>query len=56
MWLLVVVGLLAWAGATLLIDGWLRRPRRLSLYERLAPFQQPYVADEAHKWLNDNLG
>src|SRR6516165_10467120 len=39
MWLLtLVVGLLVWAGATLLIDGWLRRPRGLSLYEHRAPF------------------
>ena len=39
MWLrTLVVGLLVWAGATLLIDGWLRRPRGLSLYEHRAPF------------------
>ena len=37
MWLrTLVVGLLVWAGATLLIDGWLRRPRGLSLYKHLA--------------------
>jgi hypothetical protein len=54
MWLLVVVALLVWAGATLLIDGWLQRPRRVSLDERLAPFQRRYVADEAQEWLKDN--
>ena len=42
------------AGATLLIDGWLRRPRGLSLYEHRAPSQRPYVADEAQTWLKNN--
>ena len=51
MWLrTLVVGLLVWAGATLLIEVWLRRPQGLSLYEHLDPFQRPYVADEAQKW------
>ena len=50
----LVVGLLVWAGATLLTDGWLRRPRGLSLYEHRAPFQRPYVVDEAQTWLRDN--
>ena len=55
MWLgTLVVGLLVWAGATLLIDGWLRRPRGLSLYEHRAPFQRSYAVDEAQKWLKDN--
>ena len=54
MWLLVVVGLLVWAGATLLIDGWLRRPRGLSRYEHRAPFQRSYAVDEAQKRLKDN--
>jgi hypothetical protein len=44
--LVIVAGLLVWVGATLIIDGWLRRPRRPDLVERLRPFQ-PYVADEA---------
>ena len=47
----LVVGLLVWAGATLPIEVWLRRPQGLSLYEHLAPFQRPYVADEAQEWL-----
>ena len=47
----LVVASLVWSGATLLIDRWLRRSRGLSLHERLAPFQRPYVADEAQKWL-----
>ena len=55
MWLrTLVVGLLVWAGATLLIDGWLRRPRGLSLYKQLAPFQRSYAIHEAQKWLKDN--
>jgi hypothetical protein len=55
MWLrTLVVGLLVWAWARLLIDRWLRRPQGLSLYEHLDPFQRPYVADEAQKWLKDN--
>jgi hypothetical protein len=48
--LLIVVGLLVWAGVTLMIDGWLRRPRRPDLADRLRPFQ-PSVGDEAEVWL-----
>jgi hypothetical protein len=50
----LVVGRLVWAGATLLIDRWLRRPRGLSLYEHRAPFQRTYVADDAQEWLKDS--
>jgi len=51
-WLLItVVGVLLWAGTTLLLDAWLRRPRRQSLAERLAPFRPRHVADEAEEWL-----
>ena len=48
--LLAVAFLLLWAGMTLLIDSWVRRQRRPSLYERLAPYV-PTVADEAELWL-----
>jgi hypothetical protein len=51
--LVVLVGILVWAGATLLIDDWLRRRnRRPTLSERLEPFQ-PSVAEEAQDWLSD---
>jgi hypothetical protein len=50
--LLVLVFMLVWSGATLLIDAWLRRPRRLGLVERLMPFQPPSLADEAQEWLD----
>jgi hypothetical protein len=39
-----------WVGAILIIDGWLRRPRRPDLVQRLLPFQ-PSIADEARGWL-----
>ena len=45
-----MLGLLFWAGASLLIDAWLRRGRRPDLTERLWRFQ-PSVADEAEGWL-----
>jgi hypothetical protein len=44
--------MLVWVGATLLIDACVRRRRRPSLAERLAPFVQPSVADEARRWLD----
>jgi hypothetical protein len=49
--LLIVAGLLLWAGATLLIDAWLRRRHRPDLVERLVPYV-PSVADEAQEWLH----
>ena len=48
--ILVIAGLLMWAGSALIIDWWLERRRRPSLYERLAPYM-PTVADEAEDWL-----
>jgi hypothetical protein len=48
---ITVVGLLKWAGTTLLLDAWLRRARRQSLAERLAPVRPRHVADEAEEWL-----
>jgi hypothetical protein len=50
--LLVVAGALFWVGATLIIDGYLRRQRRPDLAERLRPFQPSSVADEAEVWLD----
>jgi hypothetical protein len=47
---LVAVGLLVWVGATLLIDAAIRH-RRPSLTERLTPYQHDSLADEAHRWL-----
>jgi hypothetical protein len=44
--------LLMWAGTTLLLDAWMRRPRRPSLKEGLAPYQPRHVADEAEEWLS----
>ncbi|MGH7912025.1 MAG: hypothetical protein ACREOV_09905 [Candidatus Dormibacteraceae bacterium] len=53
--LVVVVGLLVWAGATLLVDAWRRArhpsvPRR-GLYERLASHQPAGLAEEVEAWL-----
>jgi hypothetical protein len=48
--LLTVAGVLFWVGATLIIDGYLRRQRRPDLAERLRPFH-PSIADEAQEWL-----
>jgi hypothetical protein len=39
-------------GATLIIDGWMRRERRPDLAERLRPFAPATVADEAQMWLD----
>ncbi|HEX4863416.1 MAG TPA: hypothetical protein VFV02_05050 [Acidimicrobiales bacterium] len=48
---LAIVGLLMWAGTTLLIDALKEQRRgRPSLYERLAPYV-PTVADEVEVWL-----
>jgi hypothetical protein len=49
--LLVVAFFLFWAGATLLIDAWLRRPRRPDLAERLRSFASTTIGDEAEEWL-----
>jgi hypothetical protein len=51
--LFVVVGMLAWAGATLLLAAWQERRRgQRSLLERLSPFRPLTVADEVEDWLN----
>jgi hypothetical protein len=47
---LILAGLLLWAGAALVIDAALRRKERPTLTDRLLPFQ-PSVADQAHLWL-----
>lgn len=51
--LLVLSGLLMWAGSALLLDAFMNRSPRPGLAERLAPFHRPYVADEAQRWLRD---
>jgi hypothetical protein len=43
----ISVGLLTWAGSTLLLEDWWRRRRRLDLAERLPPFQPASLADQA---------
>jgi hypothetical protein len=48
---MIVVGLLVWAGATLIIDDILRRRRRPDRADRLRPFRPTTVADEAQAWL-----
>ena len=54
--LIIVVGLLVWAGTTLLLDAWMKRQRRPSLAERqLAPYRQRHVSDEAEEWLQGRL-
>jgi hypothetical protein len=45
------VGLLVWVGSTLLGDAWLRRSRRATLADRLAPYQPTPVAEDAERWL-----
>jgi hypothetical protein len=50
MLVVIVAGLLVWAGSTLLIDAWLQRRPRPDLAERLRSVQ-PSVADEAEVWL-----
>jgi hypothetical protein len=51
----IFVGLLVWAGTTLILDGWMRRPRRPDLAERLRPFQPVDLADEARDWLDNQI-
>lgn len=43
--LLIVVGLLVWAGSALLIDAW-SRSRRPDLAERLLPYQSLFACRE----------
>jgi hypothetical protein len=48
----IAVGLLVWAGTTLILDAWWLRPRRPDLAERQRPFQPASLADEARQWLD----
>jgi hypothetical protein len=52
-WMLALVFDLLWVGVALLIDGLTSGARRrMSLAERLAPYQPPpSVAEEAERWL-----
>jgi hypothetical protein len=52
-WVLAVFFVLVWAGATLLIDAYIRRDRRRSLTDRLLPYQPPSLADEISEWLSE---
>jgi hypothetical protein len=42
--------------STLVIDRWIRRPRRPDLLERLRAYQPKSVADEAQRWLEEQQG
>lgn len=53
MGLVTLVGLLTWVGSALLLEASFGKERRLDLAERWAPFQRPWIADEAEHWLND---
>jgi hypothetical protein len=44
---LLAVGFLTWAGVTPLLDAWWRRCDRPDLSERLRPYRQRWVTDEA---------
>jgi hypothetical protein len=48
---LIVVGVLVWAGSTLLLDAWWKR-QSTDLADRLIPYQGGSVADEAQRWLD----
>jgi hypothetical protein len=50
---LIAVGLLVWAGTTLMLDGWMRRSKRPDPAERLRPSQPVDLADEARDWLDE---
>jgi hypothetical protein len=50
--LLCVFGLLVWAGAATIIDGWMRFRRGRDLAGHLLPFQRQSIGDEAQEWLN----
>lgn len=51
--MLLLAGIALWVGAMLLLWGReIRRERRRpSLADRLAPYQQPRIGDEAEEWL-----
>jgi hypothetical protein len=48
----ITVGLLVWAGTTLIFDGWMRRSRRPDLAERRRPLRPVDLADQARDWLD----
>lgn len=51
-WVLVVIaGLVLWAGLTVIFTAWADRRSQPSLSERLRPFH-PSVADGAEVWLD----
>jgi hypothetical protein len=51
--LILVVGVLIWAGARLLLNAWWDRWKRADLTDRLPPNRQISIADEAHRWLDE---
>ena len=51
--LILVVGVLIWAGARLLLNAWWGRWKRADLSDRLPPNRQISIADEAHRWLDE---
>lgn len=56
-WVLIADAfVLLWAGSTLILSAWAERRRRPVLAERLAPFQRPWIVDEAEQWLRQERG
>jgi hypothetical protein len=49
----VLVVILGWAGATLMLDAWIRRQRRPDLAERLLPYRPRSLGDDAQDWLDN---
>lgn len=57
MWVVLLVsGLLVWAGATLLLDAAVTARSLPDLGERLLPFQPRSLADEVEQWLGGPRG
>ena len=51
-WVILIAALLVSAGATLLIDAWLRARARPDLAERLQRFHHMSIAEQAERWLH----
>jgi hypothetical protein len=51
--LILVVGVLIWAGAKLLLNAWWNRWKRVDLPDGLPTNQPISIADEAYRWLDE---
>jgi hypothetical protein len=51
--LILVVGVLIWAGAKLLLNAWWDRWRRADLPDQPLSDRPISIADEAHRWLDE---